>query len=123
MATPAMADNWEDFPNGLRVMVVDDDPLCLKVVEQMLRRCSYSGEATGEQPDMDVSTAICLVPILPGPLKSSRQMLFCLSLLLVLLSGQAALATFVCMGAACNLAVGSCKWSVVAMLAPRKLAA
>ncbi|KAI8474196.1 MAG: hypothetical protein J3K34DRAFT_456883 [Monoraphidium minutum] len=28
-------------PAGLRVMVVDDDPLCLKVVEQMLRRCTY----------------------------------------------------------------------------------
>jgi len=24
-------------------MVVDDDPLCLKVVEHMLRRCSYTG--------------------------------------------------------------------------------
>jgi hypothetical protein len=30
------------FPSGLRVMVVDDDPLCLKVVEQMLKRCSYN---------------------------------------------------------------------------------
>jgi hypothetical protein len=29
------------FPSGLRVMVVDDDPLCLKVVEQMLKRCNY----------------------------------------------------------------------------------
>ena len=29
------------FPSGLRVMVVDDDPLCLKVVEQMLKRCAY----------------------------------------------------------------------------------
>jgi len=29
------------FPTGLRVMVVDDDPLCLKVVEQMLKRCTY----------------------------------------------------------------------------------
>lgn len=34
-------DGWEDFPAGLRVLVVDDDPLCLKVVEQMLRRCNY----------------------------------------------------------------------------------
>lgn len=30
-----------EFPSGLRVMVVDDDPLCLRVVEQMLKRCSY----------------------------------------------------------------------------------
>jgi CheY-like chemotaxis protein len=28
-------------PAGLRVMVVDDDPLCLRVVEQMLKRCTY----------------------------------------------------------------------------------
>ena len=36
-------DGWGDFLSGLKVMVVDDDPLCLKVVEQMLRRCSYTG--------------------------------------------------------------------------------
>ncbi|KIY99170.1 hypothetical protein MNEG_8794, partial [Monoraphidium neglectum] len=29
------------FPSGLRVMVVDDDPLCLRVVEEMLKRCRY----------------------------------------------------------------------------------
>ena len=29
---------------GLKVLVVDDDPLCLKVVEQMLRRCKYEGK-------------------------------------------------------------------------------
>ncbi len=33
------------FPSGLRVLVVDDDPLCLKVVGHMLRRCNYEGEA------------------------------------------------------------------------------
>ncbi|KAI8469131.1 MAG: hypothetical protein J3K34DRAFT_385996 [Monoraphidium minutum] len=31
--------DWD--PVGLRVMVVDDDPLCLRVVEQMLKRCNY----------------------------------------------------------------------------------
>lgn len=37
--------NWDDkFPAGLRVLVVDDDPLCLKVVEHMLKRCKYAGE-------------------------------------------------------------------------------
>lgn len=30
-----------NFPKGLRVMVVDDDNLCLKVVEQMLKKCEY----------------------------------------------------------------------------------
>ncbi|KAJ0979894.1 hypothetical protein J5N97_015368 [Dioscorea zingiberensis] len=29
------------FPAGLRVLVVDDDPLCLKIVEKMLRHCQY----------------------------------------------------------------------------------
>jgi hypothetical protein len=28
---------------GLRVLVVDDDPLCLKITEQMLKRCNYEG--------------------------------------------------------------------------------
>jgi hypothetical protein len=37
----AAAASSRDFPSGLRVMVVDDDPLCLRVVEQMLKRCSY----------------------------------------------------------------------------------
>lgn len=35
--------DWDAYPTGLRVLAVDDDPLCLKVVEQMLRRCNYEG--------------------------------------------------------------------------------
>lgn len=31
------------FPTGLKVMVVDDDPLCLKVIEKMLLVCKYQG--------------------------------------------------------------------------------
>ncbi|XP_071715915.1 two-component response regulator ARR14-like [Rutidosis leptorrhynchoides] len=31
----------DQFPVGLRVLVVDDDVICLKILEQMLRRCSY----------------------------------------------------------------------------------
>ena len=31
------------FPAGLRVLVVDDDLLCLKVVEKMLKTCKYRG--------------------------------------------------------------------------------
>ncbi|XP_044494534.1 two-component response regulator ORR21-like isoform X2 [Mangifera indica] len=31
----------EKFPTGLRVLVVDDDHACLKIVEHMLRRCLY----------------------------------------------------------------------------------
>tara|TARA_B110000977_G_scaffold119801_2_gene154354 strand:- start:6905 stop:7294 length:390 start_codon:yes stop_codon:yes gene_type:complete len=40
------------FPVGLRVLVVDDDPLCLRIVEKMLKRCQYEGatnpDATGD---------------------------------------------------------------------------
>lgn len=28
---------------GLRVLVVDDDPTWLKILEKMLRKCSYEG--------------------------------------------------------------------------------
>lgn len=31
-------------PAGLRVLVVDDDPMCLKVVSAMLKRCNYEVE-------------------------------------------------------------------------------
>ncbi|XP_073287729.1 two-component response regulator ORR21-like [Primulina huaijiensis] len=32
----------EQFPAGLRVLVVDDDLVCLRVLEQMLRKCVYN---------------------------------------------------------------------------------
>ncbi|KAL1556514.1 two-component response regulator ORR21-like isoform X1 [Salvia divinorum] len=32
----------QQFPMGLRVLVVDDDVICLRVVEQMLRKCMYN---------------------------------------------------------------------------------
>ncbi|XP_004236929.1 two-component response regulator ARR14 isoform X2 [Solanum lycopersicum] len=32
----------DHFPVGLRVLVVDDDVVCLRIIEQMLRRCKYS---------------------------------------------------------------------------------
>lgn len=35
------SDKMDMFPAGLRVLVVDDDFACLRIVEQMLRRCSY----------------------------------------------------------------------------------
>lgn len=37
------SDSFDVFPAGLKVLVVDDDALCLKVVEHMLRRCNYIG--------------------------------------------------------------------------------
>eukprot|EP00884_Botryococcus_braunii_P010629 jgi/Botrbrau1/19568/Bobra.0035s0057.4 len=37
----AQQDSYHQFPAGLKVLVVDDDPLCLKIVEHQLRRCRY----------------------------------------------------------------------------------
>lgn len=37
----AQQDSYHQFPAGLKVLVVDDDPLCLKIVEHQLRRCNY----------------------------------------------------------------------------------
>jgi len=34
----------EQFPVGMRVLVVDDDVTCLKILEHMLQRCRYRGE-------------------------------------------------------------------------------
>lgn len=35
--------NGEQFPSGLRVLAVDDDPTCLLLLETLLRRCQYHG--------------------------------------------------------------------------------
>ena len=52
------SDSWELFPAGLKVLVVDDDPLCLKVVEHMLRRCNYQGEPLKPQPVGSLGTCL-----------------------------------------------------------------
>ena len=33
----------DQFPAGLRVLVVDDDPTCLRILEKMLQNCCYAG--------------------------------------------------------------------------------
>ena len=60
-----------DLPTDLRVLVVDDDPLCLMIVAKMLRRCNYEG-ATPSAP------ACLLCPATPGctlsdPRRRTRQ--------------------------------------------------
>uniref|UniRef100_A0A453T5G9 Response regulatory domain-containing protein n=1 Tax=Aegilops tauschii subsp. strangulata TaxID=200361 RepID=A0A453T5G9_AEGTS len=41
-----MEDAAEDkFPEGLRVLAVDDDSVCLKVLEDLLRGCKYHRES------------------------------------------------------------------------------
>ncbi|KAK4586566.1 hypothetical protein RGQ29_023637 [Quercus rubra] len=48
MSTASSSTNWkandvvpDQFPAGLRVLVVDDDPTCLVILEKMLRTCLY----------------------------------------------------------------------------------
>ncbi|KAG8367563.1 hypothetical protein BUALT_Bualt16G0084900 [Buddleja alternifolia] len=41
-------ENNEQFPAGLRVLAVDDDLICLKVLEKMLRNCHYNVTTTSQ---------------------------------------------------------------------------
>ena len=36
-------ENNDKFPVGMRVLAVDDDPTCLKLLEGLLRKCQYQG--------------------------------------------------------------------------------
>jgi len=33
----------DQFPIGMRVLAVDDDRTCLKILEKLLQRCQYHG--------------------------------------------------------------------------------
>ncbi|MCO5577585.1 hypothetical protein L7F22_031416 [Adiantum nelumboides] len=41
----------DSFPAGLRVLVVDDDPICLLILDRMLRRCQYKVTTCGRAAD------------------------------------------------------------------------
>ncbi|KAG6530159.1 hypothetical protein ZIOFF_012381 [Zingiber officinale] len=41
MENPLPTSRAEAFPAGLRVLIVDDDPTWLKILEKMLKKCSY----------------------------------------------------------------------------------
>lgn len=41
-------DGRDRFPVGMRVLAVDDDPTCLKVLESLLLRCDYHVTTTGQ---------------------------------------------------------------------------
>lgn len=43
MIEAAMGEERDEFPVGMRVLAVDDDLTCLKVLEGMLRQCKYHG--------------------------------------------------------------------------------
>jgi hypothetical protein len=54
------------FPAGLRVLLVDDDPVCLMVIGQMLRACQYEGERAPRQrcvPANGESAKFCLLAV------------------------------------------------------------
>lgn len=34
----------DKFPVGMKILLVDDDPICLAVVQRMLLNCQYDGE-------------------------------------------------------------------------------
>ncbi|XP_031279694.1 two-component response regulator ARR12-like isoform X2 [Pistacia vera] len=40
--------NGDQFPTGMRVLAVDDDPTCLLVLETLLRRCQYHVTTTSQ---------------------------------------------------------------------------
>ncbi|KAG5225948.1 two-component response regulator [Salix suchowensis] len=40
--------NEKMFPVGMRVLAVDDDPICLKVLENLLRKCQYEVTTTNQ---------------------------------------------------------------------------
>lgn len=39
--TGVVARGRDQFPVGMRVLAVDDDPVCLKVLETLLLHCQY----------------------------------------------------------------------------------
>lgn len=42
---PKSANESDEFPVGMRVLAVDDDPACLKILEALLRKCQYHGQS------------------------------------------------------------------------------
>ncbi|CAA0821084.1 Two-component response regulator ARR12 [Striga hermonthica] len=41
-------ENCESFPVGMRVLAVDDDPICLKLLDTLLRKCQYHVTTTSQ---------------------------------------------------------------------------
>ncbi|XP_019170923.1 PREDICTED: two-component response regulator ORR22-like isoform X2 [Ipomoea nil] len=41
-------ENYHNFPVGMRVLAVDDDPICLKLLEGLLRKCQYHVTTTSQ---------------------------------------------------------------------------
>lgn len=41
-------ESFDDFPVGMRVLAVDDDPICLKLLDGLLRKCQYHVTTTSQ---------------------------------------------------------------------------
>ncbi|CAH9110472.1 unnamed protein product [Cuscuta europaea] len=41
-------EDFDDFPVGMRILAVDDDPICLKLLEHMLMKCQYRVTVTNQ---------------------------------------------------------------------------
>ncbi|XP_055800921.1 two-component response regulator ORR24-like [Solanum dulcamara] len=41
-------ENYDNFPVGMRVLAVDDDPICLKLLDGLLRKCQYHVTTTSQ---------------------------------------------------------------------------
>ncbi|XP_059276496.1 two-component response regulator ARR12-like [Lycium ferocissimum] len=41
-------EKYDNFPVGMRVLAVDDDPICLKLLDQLLRKCQYQVTTTSQ---------------------------------------------------------------------------
>lgn len=69
----------KDFPMGLRVLVVDDDTTCLKVLERMLLECRYSGELVSVLLFLWESSVPCCLFVVFGLVCSEFGAIFLLS--------------------------------------------
>ncbi|KAK4338910.1 hypothetical protein RND71_040372 [Anisodus tanguticus] len=67
VGVPSSASSWksgdvvsDQFPVGLRVLVVDDDPTCLRILEKMLRNCHYEDLVFMSYAGREVILDLCL---------------------------------------------------------------
>jgi len=68
MAPPEEAGGGDQFPVGMKVLVVDDDPTCLAVLNRMLIQCRYDGKRIAFAPIFLPSlfcAVLCCVVLLP----------------------------------------------------------
>jgi hypothetical protein len=70
MAPPEEAGGGDQFPVGMKVLVVDDDPTCLAVLNRMLVQCRYDGEPAAFAPISSLPSLLlwcCAIVWCPAP--------------------------------------------------------